>query len=85
MVEPEDTRDPFLPGQVVEYRLSSPEPAGDLALGHPNAVSCVVDEPNCRPGGTPVSVFGPFGIWVLGAALAALGFRRLRQDRWSGR
>ena len=85
MIEPEDTRDPFLPGQVVEYRLSSPEPAGDLAVGHPSAVSCVVGEPNCRPSGTPVPVFGPLGIWVLGAALAALGFHRLRRDRRSGR
>ncbi len=82
-VEPADTRDPFIPGQYVDYQLASPEPDGDVALGHPSTLTCVVDQPQCFSATVPA--LPGYALYVLAGLLVLLGIRAANGRRRGGR
>ena len=82
-VEPADTRDPFIPGQYVDYQLASPEPGGDVALGHPSTLTCVVDQPQCFSATVPA--LPGYALYVLAGLLVLLGIRAANGRRRGGR
>ena len=80
LIEPEDPYlDPFRPGQQVDYHLRSPSPPGDLGLGYPSSVSCVVAQPRCFQATVPT--LPGWAFVFLAGALVILGSDRFRRRR----